>query len=155
MTKCSPHGWTLDTLERFLSREIKGLRRVIAEHEKHNRERFENAKESVGNALAAADKATNKAEMASNTRFEGVNEFRKTLSDQANMLMPRAEYSAQHQSVIDKIDSLTVRVAAIEATTKGKSEGLGTLGQIALGLIAVGAMLVSLVTLIVLFFRHT
>jgi hypothetical protein len=46
-------------------------------------------------ALDAADKALTKAEQASEKRFEGVNEFRATLQDQASRFVTRAEMDAK------------------------------------------------------------
>lgn len=84
------------------------------------------AKEAVATALAAAEKAVNaalissaqavqKAELASDKRFESVNEFRGTLSDQQRMLMPRSEVEVLVKSLQDKIDS---NVSAIRANAE-------------------------------------
>ena len=43
---------------------------------------------AVAAALAAADRAVSKADFATEKRFDAVNEFRATLSDQAAHLMP-------------------------------------------------------------------
>lgn len=51
-------------------------------------------KEATQAALTAAKEAVVKAENASEKRFEGVNEFRATLSDQAATFISRAEYDA-------------------------------------------------------------
>jgi hypothetical protein len=45
----------------------------------------------VDAALSAAKEAVTKAELASDKRFEGVNEFRGALNDQQRTLIPRAE----------------------------------------------------------------
>ena len=47
----------------------------------HLEARISALKENVGTALIASDKAVSKAEVASERRFDGVNEFRQTLSD--------------------------------------------------------------------------
>lgn len=86
---CSPHGWTLDTLEKHLSQQIGALDKFCSAA-------FAQSKERVDMALAASDKAITKAELTTDKRFEGVNEFRAALSDQANSFMPRSEYSVQH-----------------------------------------------------------
>jgi hypothetical protein len=49
------------------------------------------AEKAVAAALAASEKAVNKAEIAQQRVNETQNEFRGTLSDQANSFMPRAE----------------------------------------------------------------
>jgi len=48
-------------------------------------------KESSASAFAAAEKAITKSDAATEKRFEGVNEFRKTLDDAQRVLMPRNE----------------------------------------------------------------
>jgi len=61
---------------------------------------------AVAAALAAADRATTKAEAAADSRFQAVNEFRGTLTDQAQTFLPRAEFDTSKQGMVDKIDSL-------------------------------------------------
>lgn len=75
--------------------------------------------EAVKAALAAADKNIDKVALAIDKRFDGVNEFRKTLSDQTSKFITRDEYYAAHQALIDKIDGVIVRIAAQEGTNKG------------------------------------
>lgn len=120
--RCSPHGWTLDTLEKYLSDQHQSLKENVREQDDRNRERFAAAKEAVNAALAAADKALQKAETASEKRFEGVNEFRATLADQASTLMPRAEYNAQHIALIEKVDDAVRRISRIETGASVKQE---------------------------------
>lgn len=45
-------------------------------------------------ALQAAKEAVTKAEMATERRFESVNEFRQTLSDQAGTFISRTEFNS-------------------------------------------------------------
>lgn len=82
---------------------------------------------AVAAALAAAKEAVSKAETASEKRFESVNEFRKTLSDQTASFLPRPEYDANHKALEDKIQSLTDRINI----TAGQSQGSDiTMGKI-------------------------
>lgn len=74
---------------------------------------------AVSAALAAAKEAVSKAETASEKRFDAVNEFRKTLSDQTNTFLPRPEYDANHTALEDKIQALTDRMNV----STGKSSG--------------------------------
>jgi TolA-binding protein len=67
------------------------VREYIDLHFQRVDERFLAQEKAVAAALAAAKEAVAKAEAASEKRFEGVNEFRGTLSDQQRTLMPRAE----------------------------------------------------------------
>jgi len=57
-------------------------------------------------ALAASEKAIDKAERAAEKRFESVNEFRAALSDQTATLMPRAEAEARMAALTEKVDDL-------------------------------------------------
>src|ERR1700726_2034245 len=56
---------------------------------------------AVAAALAAADRAVSKADFATEKRFDAVNEFRATLSDQAAHLMPRAECELRLKALED------------------------------------------------------
>lgn len=61
-------------------------------------------KEMVALALAASDKAVTKAEIATEKRFESVNEFRAQLQDQTRTFMSRDEAHALLKSMQDKMD---------------------------------------------------
>jgi hypothetical protein len=75
-------------------------------------EQIKAIKDAAAAALTTTQKAIDKAEVATEKRFEGVNEFRATLSDQARLLMPRLEAEQQFRSFSEKIDVLTARVNA-------------------------------------------
>ena len=101
--------------------EIKELERrimlLIAEREKQYTQRFAAeekarsvalvaAERAVQSALTAAKEAVIKAELASEKRFDSVNEFRGQLKDQQQTLMPRIEAEARFKSIEDKIDAM-------------------------------------------------
>lgn len=76
-------------------------------------------------ALEAAKEAVNKAEVATEKRFEGVNEFRAALGDQASRLMPRSETEVRLQGLAERVDVNTQSIlttAAIQADRIGKLE---------------------------------
>jgi len=58
---------------------------------------------AVAAALAAADRAVAKAEAAAERRFESVNEFRQTLTDQAALFVTRNEVDTKISSMSTKI----------------------------------------------------
>lgn len=139
-TEEKPSGWTVDTLhmlvrgllsertERFDS-QLAAIRDLMRESDTRYEQRFiaqQEAiqaallaqKEAVQAALIAADRAVAKAETASEKRFEGVNEFRGQLADQAAQLMPRSEAEARIQAMADKLSEVVDRV--------NRSEGRGT-----------------------------
>jgi hypothetical protein len=133
-------GWTVDTLrEHFtdkLSDTREGLQQQLIElralmhmqYEDHRRmldERyttqtkaldaaFKAAEQAVVVALSNAEKATAKAEVAAERRFESVNEFRKTLSDQTATFIPRAEFVSAQNSLSERIAINAERVSALE-----------------------------------------
>ncbi len=119
-------GWTVDT-----SRQ--DLLRIINDLEKYVERRFTDQDKAVQAALLAAKEAVLKAETASEKRFESVNEFRKTLSDQTASFLPRPEYDANHKALEDKIDTKTKATDdKIQTLTdrlnvrEGKSTGIAT-----------------------------
>ena len=100
---------------------------------------IESLKEYFEAKLSAQNKAVQKAEIAMDSRLQGMNEFRQSLADQSATMMPRSEYTVQHASLTEKIDSLALRIAALENIDKGKKAsqtGLGALATIII--IAVG-----------------
>ncbi len=156
--RCSPHGWTLDTLERHLTVRVdaleKSFKTISDEREDRNKERFTAMKTAVDAALASSDRAVTKAEIATEKRFEGVNEFRSALSDQSSNLLPRIEYSVQYQGLIDRLSASDKRItelqtfiSQIEARGAGKSQGISLVGVMTLGVVTGIASLVSIATL--------
>lgn len=123
--RCSPHGWTLDTLEKYLTTRIDAV------------------KENVTTAMLAADKAISKAEGSTEKRFESVNEFRQTLSDQAVNFLSRNEYHANHAALIEKIEGLDKRISLNQSSiTEMQSRGLGSKESFSkVGAIVMGAVI--------------
>jgi hypothetical protein len=108
VTNRDPNGesWTLGTLRLYLESLITGnATNVKALADRHD-DRFSAIEKAVAAALAAADRATTKAETTSDERFKGVNEFRQTLSDQARDLMPRLETESLMQGLRERIEKL-------------------------------------------------
>jgi len=144
---CSPHGWTLDTLEKFLSDKISALDRFCNTS-------FIQQKERVDMALAASDKAITKAEQTTEKRFEGVNEFRAALSDQAQLMLTRTEYQASQQTMNARIAMTAEALTKLEARLVGKHEGVGGIGSIVIGVAVALSSLVSVAALIITLTRH-
>jgi hypothetical protein len=133
----SPHGWTLDTLEEFLTSKITALASYTTAESRASKEAVSAAlaavKEQSQAAMTAAEKAINKAENATEKRFDSVNEFRQTLSDQATNFLGRNEYAANHKSLEEKIAAIDKRITSDEASLKGRTAGVGSVGVIVLG----------------------
>jgi exonuclease VII small subunit len=68
--------------------------------------RFRGAEKQVETALASAEKAVSKAEVASEKRFEGVNEFRQSLNDSQRLNMPRLEVEGLVRAANEKTDAI-------------------------------------------------
>ncbi len=99
-----------------LEANLAALRQVLDERDQRYSQRAASQDAAVKNALETSEKAITKAEGATERRFEGVNEFRQTLADQATTLMPRAEYSAQHKALEDKVDASEKRINELQST---------------------------------------
>jgi hypothetical protein len=72
---------------------------------------------AVEKALSSVEKAVTKAETATEKRFESVNEFRKTLSDQTASFPNRVEL----QALAERVADLATRLDK----TEGRATGLG------------------------------
>jgi len=98
-------GWTIETLYvHFTS--------LMEEHEK-----------AVKAALAAAETAVNKAEYNSEKWRDSANEWRQAMDDREVKFLPRTEYTAAHQALIDRIGMLENRVTKNEGTGQGLKQG--------------------------------
>jgi hypothetical protein len=93
--------------------------------------RFDAQEKAVTAALAAADRAVGKAELASEKRFDSVNEFRAALSDSSRLLMPRSEAEQGMKSMEEKLNSLVKRVDARDERVVGADQSWIKIGLIA------------------------
>jgi hypothetical protein len=109
---------------------VRELFSVMQERERANGQRFDAQERAVSAALAAAKEAVAKAEMAAEKRFDSVNEFRNTLKDQQQTLLPRAEAAVQFKTTQDRLESIEGRLRLLQ----GRSEGANWLWSIVLGL---------------------
>jgi hypothetical protein len=92
-------------------------------------------------ALIAAEKAVTKAETATTLRFESVNEFRQTLTDQAQTFVTRLESDAANERIRD----LASRLERIEGQALGSVTARGAMSDSVKALIALGTLLVAIV----------
>ena len=76
-------------------------------------------------ALAASDRAVSKAEISTEKRFEGVNEFRAQLGDQQRTLMPRSEAESRLSSLSEKVGVLEGFRTEVLSRGSGAKEGYG------------------------------
>lgn len=80
------------------------LTALINNAERRSDARFESMKEMVETAFTTAQTAINKADEATEKRFEGVNEFRAALSDQAQQFVTKPTLNALVQKLEAQID---------------------------------------------------
>lgn len=147
-------GWSIDTAldhmlalmaandkryEQRFEASQKALDAALTAQKEATQAAFAAQKEGISAALAAADRAVQKAEAASEKRFEGVNEFRATLSDQQRTLIPRAEVDVLVRGLNEKIAQLTKQADAIANERVGIKGGWGyAVGVVGLVLAALG-----------------
>jgi hypothetical protein len=116
-------GWTLNTLQAHVAQ-------VLAERDARYSQRMDSIErmieimvtsqaDKVTLALASADKAVLKAEAATEKRFEGVNEFRQALTDQAAAFVTRREFEALRTSGTERMDELKERMDRTTGVTEG------------------------------------
>lgn len=110
-TEQHPSAWTIDSLRTHFFD-------IINERDERYKQRFTDLETALRAALAASEKAIGKAEASTERRFDSVNEFRQTLSDQATTFMTRVEANALIARTTERIQDLTDRM--------NKSEGHGS-----------------------------
>jgi hypothetical protein len=88
---------------------------------------FVAAEKATATALASAEKAVGVAAASNEARFQSVNEFRKTLSDQATSFLPRLEYTSAHKALEDKLALVNELVSKLELRLSSRLDrGEGT-----------------------------
>ncbi len=111
-------GWTLETLRIHLEGAIKSS-------STHLEERIKSVADTAQAAAQNADKAVSKAEVAAEKRFESVNEFRNTLSDQQRNLMPRDEANIRFEALTHELRGAQRILETMRAEQKGVVGGWG------------------------------
>ena len=155
-------GWSIDTAldhvlalmaandkryEQRFEASQKALDAALTAQKEATQTAFTAQKEGISAALAAADRAVTKAELATEKRFESVNEFRGTLDNQQRTLIPRSEVEVLIEGVNEKIAQLTKQADALAAERRGIQGGWGY----AVGVIGFVMVLLSLVAALLRF----
>lgn len=177
--ECSSGGWTLDTLEKYLSGRIAELEKLSIERHARSKERVEAVSQSLNAALGSIDKAVAKSEAADNLRYHSLNELRGVLSENIKTLLPRTEYFTSHaaldekinalRNVMDekitatyaKIDSVAGTIAATDRTLgelssslKGRTSGFGTVGGLIVGIAVTLTGIAAIASMIIAIFHR-
>jgi len=126
-------GWDVNTLYVHLAHRIDELEKLVEQRfsamekvQRAERETLNTAILSVERAsaaaMAASEKAIDKAEKAATDRFSSVNEFRSTLSDQATKFVARTEVDTRINGMSEKVNDVSTRVGRIESMGMGRQE---------------------------------
>lgn len=94
------------------------------------KEQMSSMRDAMQQMMMSQEKAVTKAEAATEKRFEGVNEFRAQLSDQATRFMPRIEAEVWSRSNSEKIDNLASRLDRYEGRSSGFTSGWGIIASV-------------------------
>lgn len=106
---------------------------VLNEREDKYVQKFEALKESLSAVVVSLEKAVLKAEVATEKRFESVNEFRKQMGDMQTTLAPKSEVNMRFDAANARIDVVAKALETIVnllSNTKGKSEGTASTGTV-------------------------
>ena len=118
-------GKQIKDLRELTIRDLEGVEKLLTSQRADDRLYFESKiadfKEAAADALTEAKAAITKAETATEKRFEAVNEFRSTLSDQARLLMPRAEADSRFETLAANVARIELVLHGAVENTNGKS----------------------------------
>lgn len=124
-------AWSIETAIDYLlavmNEKDTHLLSLIVANDKRYEERFvasqkalelglSGQKAEISAALTASERAVQKAEVATEKRFDGVNEFRAALDQQQRTLIPRSEVSVLVDGLNDKITNLSKSIEEIKAS---------------------------------------
>lgn len=145
-THSDESGWTTDTLHAHMVTRYEDLLRLLDERDVAQKIAMNTAltaaEKAVQTAMTAAEKAVAKAEGAAEKRFESVNEFRQTLSDQAGTFTTRMESEQIQARVRERLDDVQHRLDLNEGRARGMSTTFGVL-------LAVATIVISLVVVFI------
>lgn len=129
-------GWTLKAFREHVDT-------LLAELDHRYEQRFEGQQTGLQAALSSANADRVRAEASMERRFEGVNEFRQTLSDQANTFIPRAEAVQRADANATRIAELAERVRGLEGERKGGATASGSIYAAAGLFVGLGGLAVA------------
>lgn len=146
----------IDTLERHLTRVIRENRLQLDERYETQTKALDAAfaaqQELFNAALIAAERAVSKAEVATDKRFEAVNEFRAQLSTQTSTFMPRTESIQRHDATAARVTELEKRFTEALAIvnsrldrTQGTAQGIDKAWGYIIGAVGLAGGILGLV----------
>lgn len=122
-TKDNISGWTTDTLKEHTAVVDTFIKELFSEADRRYELRFNAQEKSAEAALHSTTTAVNKAEASNEKRFESVNEFRQTLSDQTKSFITRTEAIQNSEANKERITALAARLDAIDGRSAGLNSG--------------------------------
>jgi hypothetical protein len=131
--------------QELMDKQAKRYDQVLEERDTRYQQRFEATEKHTALGFGSAEKAITKAEMATEKRFEGVNEFRAQLDMQQRTYMPRTEVAAMEVSVMNRLGGLEKQIDAMIAKEQGVKGGWGY----AVGVVGFVLALASLIMVLV------
>jgi hypothetical protein len=134
--------WTTGTALRYMQMQHDDL--VVLLDERHTAQQA-----AISAALASAKEAVTKAETANERRFDSVNEFRQTLSDQTNTFLPRPEYEAAHSRVVEQVRDLSSRMDREGGADAARATSQARLFAVIASIGGMLGVLVAIISLIV------
>jgi hypothetical protein len=149
-------------LKELFTAEVAALRDAMAAAQEARsellEEKFEGRDKALVAALAAADKAVEKSNLATEKRFDGVNELLTQQTSAITALIPRAEAEVRISGLAEKVDSMQRIVDRGFSVTDTREVGSvqsrsDTRANIAIG-ISVGMGLLTMLTMIVINAMH-
>ena len=123
------------------------FRELMNERNARYEDRFKAMDEKTSLALAASEKAVTKAEAATEKRFDSVNEFRKTLSDQAATFLARPEAEAKFKGYDEKLDDVKKEIAGLRESRSEIGGGTAVARWSFEKVLAMGALVIALISL--------
>jgi hypothetical protein len=109
-----------------LEERVRATEKLMDERDRRYMDRFTAMDEKTSLALTSSKEAVQKAEIATEKRFDSVNEFRGQLKDQAFTLLPRIEAEGRFGAQDDKLSSMAKDIISLR---ESRSEGAGAHGQ--------------------------
>jgi hypothetical protein len=109
--------------------EIKRINEVIESQKEFNEKMLEQRDQRLLQKFESLAIAINKAETATELRFQSVNEFRNTLSDQQKTFLTTAEYKGAHQNLVDLVTSSTKTLSDIILAQKERIDKIENVKQ--------------------------
>jgi hypothetical protein len=122
-----PNGRSHEPDLRQVVAEMDGLRGVMEERDRRYQAILDAMDDKTALALTSAKEAVIKAEIATEKRFDSVNEFRQTLNDYQTRLVTKPEYDTHNRALDGRLDDVKtelLKIRDIQTEMRGKGAGV-------------------------------